>query len=173
MRNAIAYCLALGAVVLLGQSAQAQLLEKKALTLAAARKMVAAAEAEAQRNNWCGVVAVVDDGYAAALRDEFINRHNFVGSADAHNGTTKQKTPAGGGGGFLGERSTLWGDFDRLAYDNTGRSDVPSRDHVAAIGSIKLGSLFFTLSTRALTGHASMLSEGRKRLEPVRFQVPI
>jgi glc operon protein GlcG len=62
MRNAIAYCLALGAVVLLGQSAQAQLLEKKALTLAAARKMVAAAEAEAQRNNWCGVVAVVDDG---------------------------------------------------------------------------------------------------------------
>ena len=62
MRNAIAYCLALGAVVLLGQSAQAQLLEKKALTLAAARKMVAAAEAEAQRNNWRGVVAVVDDG---------------------------------------------------------------------------------------------------------------
>jgi hypothetical protein len=31
MRNAIAYCLALGAVVLLGQSAQAQLLEKKAV----------------------------------------------------------------------------------------------------------------------------------------------
>jgi len=62
MRNAIAYCLALGAVVLLGQSAQAQLLEKKALTLAAARKMVAAAEAEAQPNNWRGVVAVVDDG---------------------------------------------------------------------------------------------------------------
>jgi glc operon protein GlcG len=62
MRNAIAYCLALGAVVLLGQSAQAQLLEKKALTLATARKMVVAAEAEAQRNNWRGVVAVVDDG---------------------------------------------------------------------------------------------------------------
>jgi glc operon protein GlcG len=62
MRNAIAYCLALGTVVLLGQSAQAQLLEKKALSLAAARKMVAVAEAEAERNNWPGVVAVVDDG---------------------------------------------------------------------------------------------------------------
>jgi len=62
MRNAIAGALALGTVVLLGQSAQAQLLEKKALSLAAARKMVAAAEAEAERNNWRGVVAVVDDG---------------------------------------------------------------------------------------------------------------
>ncbi len=54
--------LALGAVVLFGQSAAAQLLEKKALSLAAARKMVAAAEAEAERNHWRGVVAVVDDG---------------------------------------------------------------------------------------------------------------
>jgi glc operon protein GlcG len=62
MRNAIAYCLALGAVVLLGQSAAAQLLEKKALSLEAARKMAAAAEAEAERNHWRGVVAVVDDG---------------------------------------------------------------------------------------------------------------
>jgi len=62
MRNAFAGALALGTVVLLGQSAQAQLLEKKALSLAAARKMVAAAEAEAERNNWRGVVAVVDDG---------------------------------------------------------------------------------------------------------------
>src|SRR5271167_1439594 len=62
MRNAIACSLALGAVVLLGQSAGAQLLEKKALSLAAARKMVAAAEAEAERNHWQGVIAVVDDG---------------------------------------------------------------------------------------------------------------
>jgi glc operon protein GlcG len=62
MRNAIACGLALGAVVLLGQSAAAQLLEKKALSLEAARKMVAAAEAEAERNHWRGVVAVVDDG---------------------------------------------------------------------------------------------------------------
>jgi glc operon protein GlcG len=62
MRNAVAGSLALAAIVLLGQSAQAQLLEKKALSLAAARKMVAAAEAEAERNHWRGVIAVVDDG---------------------------------------------------------------------------------------------------------------
>jgi glc operon protein GlcG len=62
MRNYIARSLALGAVVLFGQSAAAQLLEKKALSLALARKMVAAAEAEAERNHWRGVVAVVDDG---------------------------------------------------------------------------------------------------------------
>src|ERR1700738_5460650 len=62
MRNAIAGSLALGAVLLLAQSGQAQLLEKKALSLEAARKMVAAAQAEAERNHWRGVVAVVDDG---------------------------------------------------------------------------------------------------------------
>ena len=62
MRNAVACGLGLGALALLGQSAQAQLLQKKALSLEAARKMVAAAEAEAERNHWRGVVAVVDDG---------------------------------------------------------------------------------------------------------------
>ncbi len=62
MRNAIACSIVLGAAALLWQSAAAQLLEKKSLSLEAARKMVAAAEAEAQRNNWRGVVAVVDDG---------------------------------------------------------------------------------------------------------------
>jgi glc operon protein GlcG len=62
MRNAIACILALAAVVLLGPNAQAQLLEKKALSLEAARKMVAAAEVEAERNHWRGVIAVVDDG---------------------------------------------------------------------------------------------------------------
>jgi glc operon protein GlcG len=62
MPKAIAWSLALGAIVLLGQSAAAQLLEKKALSLEAARKMVAAAEAEAERNHRRGVVAVADDG---------------------------------------------------------------------------------------------------------------
>jgi len=61
MRNAIAGSLALGAVLLLAQSGQAQLLQKKGLSLEAARRMVAAAEAEAERNHWRGVVAVVDD----------------------------------------------------------------------------------------------------------------
>jgi glc operon protein GlcG len=42
--------------------AVAQLTEKKVLTLAAAEKMVAAAQMEAQRLNLAGVIAVVDDG---------------------------------------------------------------------------------------------------------------
>jgi glc operon protein GlcG len=62
MRNAIACSFVLGAITLLWQSAAAQLLEKKALSLEAARKMAAAAEAEAERNHWRGVIAVVDDG---------------------------------------------------------------------------------------------------------------
>jgi glc operon protein GlcG len=45
-----------------GQGAQAQLLEQKALSLEAARKMVRAGEAEAERNHWRGVIAVVDAG---------------------------------------------------------------------------------------------------------------
>jgi hypothetical protein len=60
MRIPIAFALALGAVVFLGQSA-AQPPEKKVLSLEAARKM-AAAIGEAERNHWRGVVAVVDDG---------------------------------------------------------------------------------------------------------------
>jgi hypothetical protein len=48
MRNAVACGLGLGALDLLRQSAHAQLLEKKALSLEAARKMVVAAEAEAE-----------------------------------------------------------------------------------------------------------------------------
>jgi glc operon protein GlcG len=58
----ITSCLALGTLALLAQGASAQLLDKKALTLEAARKMVAGAEAEAGRNHLAGVVAVVDDG---------------------------------------------------------------------------------------------------------------
>ncbi|MGD0492315.1 MAG: heme-binding protein [Steroidobacteraceae bacterium] len=53
---------ALSLAVLTAGSATAQLADKKVITLAAARKMVAAAEAEAERNHWAGVIAVVDDG---------------------------------------------------------------------------------------------------------------
>jgi glc operon protein GlcG len=60
--NALACVLAVGVLVFLAPTAQAQLLEKKALSLEAARKMVRAAEAEAERNHWRGVIAVVDDG---------------------------------------------------------------------------------------------------------------
>jgi hypothetical protein len=56
MRIPIAFALALGVVVLLGQSA-AQPPEKKVLSLEAARKM-AAAIGEAARNHWRGVVGL-------------------------------------------------------------------------------------------------------------------
>jgi glc operon protein GlcG len=56
-----------------GPSAQAQLLQKKAPSLEAARKMVAAAEAEAERNHWCGVVAVVDEGGWVILIEKLVD----------------------------------------------------------------------------------------------------
>jgi glc operon protein GlcG len=62
MRNSMTLAAALGLALLTVASAWAQLAEKKVITLAAARKMVAAAEAEAQRNHCAGVIAVVDDG---------------------------------------------------------------------------------------------------------------
>ncbi len=43
-------------------SVHAQLADKKALTLDAAKKMVAAAEAEAMKNKWNVVIALVDEG---------------------------------------------------------------------------------------------------------------
>jgi len=49
--NAVACLLVLG-MALLGSSGQAQVWEKKALSLDAARKMVRAIEAEAERNHW-------------------------------------------------------------------------------------------------------------------------
>ncbi len=53
----------LAALLLLSAAvASAQLVDRKALTLDAAKKMAAAAAAEAKKNNWLMVVAVVDDG---------------------------------------------------------------------------------------------------------------
>jgi len=43
-------------------SASAQFVEKKTVSLALAKKMAAAAEAEATKNNWAMVITVVDDG---------------------------------------------------------------------------------------------------------------
>ena len=48
--------------VLIPFMAEAQLATKKALTLEAAKQIAAAAEAEAKKNNWTMVIAVVDDG---------------------------------------------------------------------------------------------------------------
>ena len=53
---------ALAAIVVGATSATAQLADKKALTLDAARKIAAAAEAEAKKNNWRMVIAIVDEG---------------------------------------------------------------------------------------------------------------
>jgi hypothetical protein len=50
--------LVLSALPLATQDAAAQLAEKKVLNLAAAQKMVAAAQAEAERNHCVGVIAV-------------------------------------------------------------------------------------------------------------------
>jgi len=58
----MALVLGLAALALAAENASAQLAEKKVLTLAAAQKMVAAAQAEAERQHLAGVIAVVDDG---------------------------------------------------------------------------------------------------------------
>ena len=47
---------------LLSLHASAQLADKKVLTLDGAKKIAAAAEVEARKNNWNVVIAVVDDG---------------------------------------------------------------------------------------------------------------
>ena len=53
---------ALAVFAALSMNANAQLADKKVMTLAAAKKIAAAAEAEARKNNWNVVIAVVDDG---------------------------------------------------------------------------------------------------------------
>jgi glc operon protein GlcG len=63
MRRSIGLALVVAAALALpGREAFAQLKEKKVLTLAAAQKMVEAAQAEAEHNHLAGVIAVVDDG---------------------------------------------------------------------------------------------------------------
>jgi glc operon protein GlcG len=62
MRKSMMLGAVLSLAALTAGSATAQLADKKVITLAVARKMVAAAEAEAERNHWAGVIAVVDDG---------------------------------------------------------------------------------------------------------------
>ena len=81
MRVSVASLLTLVAFALLAQSTAAQLSEKKVLTLEAARKMVAAAEAAAERQNLRGVVAVVDDGGWPILLERMDNSA-FVASVE-------------------------------------------------------------------------------------------
>jgi len=53
---------ALAVFAALSMNANAQLADKKVMTLEAAKKIAAGAEAEARKNNWNVVIAVVDDG---------------------------------------------------------------------------------------------------------------
>jgi uncharacterized protein GlcG (DUF336 family) len=54
--------IALAVFAALSMNASAQLADKKVLTLDAAKKIAGGAEAEARKNNWNVVIAVVDDG---------------------------------------------------------------------------------------------------------------
>ncbi len=55
-------CLAFAAFCVLSLGAQAQVLDKKTLSLDAANKIIAGAIAEAKANNWVVDIAVVDEG---------------------------------------------------------------------------------------------------------------
>jgi glc operon protein GlcG len=60
--KSLAAWLVLAVVAAFSFPAAAQLADKKALTLEAAKKLAAAAEAEANKNKWNVVIAIVDDG---------------------------------------------------------------------------------------------------------------
>ena len=61
IKNAMVAVLA-SFMLLFALNASAQLADKKALTLEAAKKIALAAEAEAKKNNWNVVIAIVDEG---------------------------------------------------------------------------------------------------------------
>src|SRR3984893_10989614 len=81
MRISVALGLVLADLALPTQNVAAQFLEKKVFTLAAAQRMVAAAQAEAERNHWAGVIAVVDDGGGPILMVRMDNAA-FVASVE-------------------------------------------------------------------------------------------
>jgi len=61
IKNAMVAALA-SFMLLFALNASAQLADKKALTLEAAKKIALAAEAEAKKNNWNVAIAIVDEG---------------------------------------------------------------------------------------------------------------
>jgi glc operon protein GlcG len=56
------FCLLLFTIAFSTSRASAQFVDKKTLSLAAAKKIAAAAEAEAVKNKWTMAIAVLDDG---------------------------------------------------------------------------------------------------------------
>ncbi len=83
------FSLLLGLLTLTTASAQPTipLATKKALTLEAAKKMAAAAEAEARKNNWTMVIAVVDDGAQLLLLERMDGTQ--IGSIEVAQGKAK------------------------------------------------------------------------------------
>ena len=77
-------------LLLLSSASHAQLADKKVLTLAAAREMASAAEAEALRNGWSLVIVIVDD--AGHLL--FMERMDGVQLASIAIATGKARTAA-------------------------------------------------------------------------------
>jgi glc operon protein GlcG len=102
MRTSIAFGIALAVLAFLTHDAAAQFMEKKVLSLAAARKMVAAAEAEAERHHLAGVIAVVDDGGWPILIER-MDHAAYVASVElapgkAKNGSVVQEAERGARG---------------------------------------------------------------------------
>ena len=58
----LAFAVVISLSSLAATNVSAQFVEKKTVSLAAAKKMAAAAEAEAAKNNWNMVISVLDDG---------------------------------------------------------------------------------------------------------------
>jgi len=61
-RIVLAFAIVISLLSLAATNVSAQFVEKKTVSLAAAKKMAAAAEAEAAKNNWNMVISVLDDG---------------------------------------------------------------------------------------------------------------
>src|SRR3989441_11534456 len=90
----------------LAAAASAQLMDKKALTLDGAKKLAAAAEAEATKHNWRAVIVIVDDGghlvYLERIDDTQTGSVDVAiakaGRAGAYKRPTKVFADAGTGG---------------------------------------------------------------------------
>lgn len=61
-RMALKLVIGISLLGITASNASAQFVEKKTLSLAAAKKMAVAAEAEATKNNWSMVISILDDG---------------------------------------------------------------------------------------------------------------
>ena len=100
----------------------AQLLDKKAISLALAKKMVAAATAEAVKNKWLMVMAVVDEDGLPILLEKMDGAPN--GSVLVAEG--KARTAA-----LFRQPTKLWGDM--IAGNPGATPPVPQRSQLLAL----------------------------------------